>query len=131
MENLELPLRNKNQEVPDDIVFKLPDFQSALKMCKDISGLDDKFICAEIGIDPGQWSRIWSGQANFPHNKLNCFMNVCGNEIPLRWLNFSRGYEMRPMKTTLEKENDALRIQLERQQIEIDAIKKFMKEVKG
>ena len=30
-------------------------------------------------------------------------MDVCGNEVPLRWLSHRRGYELTPMLTEMER----------------------------
>ena len=49
----------------------------------------------------------------------------------LRWLAMHYGYELKPTKTTLERENDKLKAELEKQCIEMEAIKKFIKEVKA
>jgi hypothetical protein len=130
MENNELPLRKKNQDVSDEIISKIVDMLSALKMCKDISGLNDQQVCNELRIEPAQWSRIWSGQAHFPPNKIICLMKLCGNWVPLQWLAMHFGQELKPTKTTLERENDRLREELEHQRIEMEAVKKFFKEVR-
>jgi len=71
------------------------------------------------------------GQAHFPPEKITCLMDLCGNWVPLRWLAMRYGQELKPTKTTLERENDKLRAELEKQHIEIEAIKKFFKEVKA
>lgn len=130
-ENGELMLRNAKQEVSKEVITRIPDFKAALKMCKEISGLTDQQICGELKIEPAQWSCIWSGQAHFPSEKIPCLMDLCGNWVPLVWLAWKYGQELRPTKTTLERENDNLREELEKKRIEMDAIKKFFKEVKA
>ncbi len=131
IENGELMLVNAKQDLSDEIIARISDFKAALKICKEISGLTDQQICAELKIEPAQWSRIWSGQAHFPSEKIPCLMDLCGNWVPLRWLAMHYGQELRPTKTTLERENDKLRAELEKQHIEMEAIKKFFKEVKA
>ena len=69
------------------------DFLGALNLCMNTSGLEDKEIYMALDIDPGHFSNIRKGKpgANFPPNKLNTLMDLCGNEIPLTWLAHSRG----------------------------------------
>jgi hypothetical protein len=136
IENRELSLVSK-KDVSDAVVGMQTDFQAALKLCKEISGLSDKQICAELDIDQAQWSRIWTGTGHFPPIKIKKFMDVCGNIIPLRWLAMDCGFELKPMKSTLElqleakdREIEAERKKTEILRIEMDAIKNFLKEVK-
>lgn len=124
-------LVNVKQDVSDEVISKIKDFKAALKLCKEISGLNDQQIAGELKIEPAQWSRIWSGSAHFPSEKIPCLMDLCGNQVPLRWLAMCYGYELKPTKTTLERENDKLKAELEKQQAEMEAIKKFIKEVKA
>ncbi len=130
MENGELILRKANQDVSDEVIKKIPDFKAALKFCKDISGLNDQQISDRLKIDPGQWSRMWSGTAHFPPEKIPCLMDLCGNWVPLRWLAMHYGQELKPLKSTLEIENEALRVALEAKEQEMEAIKKFVRETK-
>ena len=103
----ELLLRsNPKEDFSDEFLFKCSSFKEALKLSKTFSGLDDKQICYRLGIDPGQWSRIWSGQAHFPEEKLEEFIRLCGNLIPLRWLALKFGYGLHPLRSALELELD-------------------------
>lgn len=77
-------------------------FKEALRLCKSVSGFGDKGLALELDVDLGQWSRIWSGTAHFPENKIEPFMILCGNLIPLRWLALKFGFELRPLKSSLE-----------------------------
>jgi len=131
MKNGELMLMNAKQNVSMEVIAKIPDFKAALKLCKDISGLTDQQVCGELNIDPAQWSRIWSGSAHFPSEKIPCLMDLCGNWVPLQWLAMRYGQELKPTKTTLERERDALNEELEKSRIEMNAIKRFFKEVRA
>ncbi len=122
---------NPKQDISDEVIVKLPTFKDALRLSKSISGLDDKQLCIELDIDPGQWSRIWSNGAHFPNEKLTQFMDLCGNLVPLRWLALKYGFELKPLKSTLEIENEKLRAALEQKEREMDVIKDFLKEVKS
>ena len=75
-----------------------------------LRGKDDKAFLGDGGIvkDSAQWSRIMNaGQHNFPHEKLNLFMDLAENEAPLMWLVYSRGYDiasLRQRETEVERE---------------------------
>lgn len=129
METMEMVLRTDQKDVSDDIVQKCITFKDALKLSKEISGLSEKTFCSALNIDAGQWSRIWSGGAHFPDDKLPAFMKLCGNIIPLRWLSMEFNLGLHVLKSELERENEKLRSELQQQTAEINAIKKFMKEI--
>jgi len=122
---------NPEQDVSDDILLKLSSFKDALKLSKNVSGLDDKQLTMELDIDPGHWSRIWANGAHFPNEKLTQFMDLCGNLIPLRWLALKYGFELKPLKSTLEIENEKLKNELKEEQEKMKVIKEFLKEVKS
>lgn len=90
-------------EVSADQVARLGSLMAAINLCMTISGLDDKEICAELGIDPGHFSKITRGTGHFPPDKLNDLMTLCGNEAPLRWLAHSRGYGLVILKTEADR----------------------------
>lgn len=121
--------RERTRDVSDDIIQKQNTLKDALRLTKEVSGLNDQQICQELEIDPAQWSRIWTDKAHFPHDKLTTFMDLCENIIPLRWLALYYGYELKPLKSTVEKENDSLRAENERLQRDLSVIKGFLKEV--
>ena len=107
-----LPLRvvrQVDETLPDSELARIPDFHAAIKKCVDNSGHDDKFIALDLEIDTAQWSRIKTGQANFPPKRINDLMDICANEIPLRWLAFSRGYGLVRLKSSLEIDLEAER----------------------
>jgi len=115
-----LPLavvRDSEVDVSDEVISRLPSLRAAIKLCAELAPIDDKVICLELDIDPGQWSRIKNGQAHFPDEKLPMFMDICGNEVPLRWLALNRGYGLVRLKSSLEaelEEKDAYIAELER-----------------
>lgn len=86
-------------DVPLDLILKQKTLSGAIALCVQTSGLDDKEVYLSLGIDAGHWTRIMKGDAHFPVNKLNCLMNLCGNEAPLQWLANSRGYGLVMLKS--------------------------------
>jgi hypothetical protein len=91
---LALVRRPEPPSVSVDTVMRQQSFLGAINLCIDISGLDDKEIYIELGIDASQWSRIRKGDAHFPPNKLQSLMSICGNQVPLIWLARQYGYEL-------------------------------------
>jgi hypothetical protein len=130
LEQFRLFQQDSEKTVSLDTIITCPTFKDSLKMCKMISGHDDKQIAMQLDIDQGQWSRIFSGVGHFPENKLVQYMKICGNKVPLIWLNYHSGYAMQPLKSGLEMENDRLKAELDKIKDEMAAITKFMKEIK-
>lgn len=117
-----IPMTAHIQAVDPALIVKQPTMTKALQLCQTLSGKDDAQFYGPDGIvkDQAQWSRIMGASPhNFPHDKLNLFMDLAGNEVPLMWLLHSRGYDLnslRHLETETEKrlrlaqeENAALR----------------------
>lgn len=112
----ELDIQRKMQPVEFSAVAKQSSLSKALILCQTLSGLEDKKFYGPRGIvqSQAQWSRIMgpAAQHNFPQDKLNLFMDIAGNEVPMLWLLHSRGYDLhslRKKETETEQENRLLR----------------------
>jgi hypothetical protein len=108
-----LPLNQAMQSVDYAHIVRQSDMTSALNLCQSISGKADKVFARPGGIveSTAQWSRIL-GEAkshNFPHDKLNLFMDTAGNEAPMLWLLHSRGYDLRSLRKKETETEQALR----------------------
>jgi len=106
---LGLRLKDRASHVTVDIeaVTRQASLNAAIVLCVQSSGLDRKQVYTALGIDAATWSRIESGQANFPVNKLENLMDWCGNEAPLMWLVNARGYDwqsVREKQSEIEKQ---------------------------
>jgi len=108
----ELNLKPEMARLDPNIVRAQPSMTAAIRLCQTLSGIDDKVLVGRSGIvgDVAQWSRIKGGTHFFPQDRLNAFMDVCGNEAPLEWLALSRGYELVPLETETER-----RLRMERE----------------
>lgn len=112
---LEMPVAQPMQVVDFALVAKQSSMSKALALCQTLSGLDDAQFYGTNGIvkDQAQWSRIMGpSKHNFPHDKLNVFMDIAGNEVPLLWLAYSRGYDLHSMhkrESETERENRLLK----------------------
>lgn len=66
-------------------------FWDACVLAMSVAGLCAKQIYIPLRIDKGHWSRIESGEAHFPHQKIEALLDLLGNDIPLQWLAYRRG----------------------------------------
>lgn len=89
----EIPLARPAQQNPveQEVVHKQPTFSAAIRLAANCSGLEEKEIYVPLKIDASHWTRILNGAAHFPTDKLELFMDIVGNEIPLLWLAHRRG----------------------------------------
>ena len=91
-------------EVDAALVQRQSSMLAAIQLCLQAAGIADKEAHLALGIDAGHWSRILRGDAHFPLHLLGPLMDMAGNEAPLEWLAHSRGYELRPLETELERQ---------------------------
>ena len=96
--------RALQQDISLEMVGRRKCFLSAINLCIELSGLDDKEIHLTLEIDAGQWSRIRKGDAHFPPNKLVQLMDLCGNEAPLVWLAMKRGKGLHELETETQRQ---------------------------
>lgn len=113
----------------------IPDMTEALKVACRRSRLKEKQIAWELDLEPGQFSRIMSGQAHFPHEKLIKFMDVTGCHIPLQWLAYHCGFELVVMQKAYEeqikeKEEEVAELK-KRLQLQDEFIGKLGEKLKG
>ena len=110
---LELPMKPTMQDLDADMVSRQPSLTAAILLCQQVAGLDDRELAKALALDPAQWSRVKTGQAHFPQERLNRLMDVCGNEAPLIWLASRRGYDLKARMTLLEQRLDQERSRAE------------------
>lgn len=97
-----------------------PDWTSEAKVIADTlknSGLQDKTVAIEIGLDAAILSKAQSGQARLSEVHMDALMDACGSEAWLHYWLVKRGYDPRSlhrMESDLEKENRLLREELDR-----------------
>jgi hypothetical protein len=96
----ELNLRVVGDPVAVDLqeIQRQPSWASALSLCANKSGLQDKLIAADVGVDNAVWSRFKTGQNAPSGEQLDKLMSRCGNEAPLFWLLLRRGYDPRSLR---------------------------------
>lgn len=94
-------------EVSNEMIEKIAEmktFMQAIRSCIFQSGLTDKYVYMELGIDGSHWSKMMQGLSNFPLDKLLSLMKLCGNYSPLHWLAYEAGFELRTIPKALEEQ---------------------------
>lgn len=97
---------------PDEVTRK-KSLGAAIELCANAGGYDlDKTLQMELGVDKAQFSRWQSGAEGIVWPKLTKLMDKCGNDAPVLWMLFDRGYDLhsiRRQETAVERENRRLR----------------------
>jgi hypothetical protein len=108
VEQLEL-IGRQRVAIPDDYqqqtALKCKSRTHALRKCVELANFEyPKEVFLPLGIDQGQWSRIWAGTAHMDPDLLFPLMDICGNDVPVRYDAFMRGYDdLKRKPTDLEK----------------------------
>ncbi len=95
-----------------------PAWTSECKVLSDMlktSGLQDKTVAIETGIDPAVLSKAQTGQARLSEHHMDALMDATGSEAWLHYWMLKRGYDPRHlmrMESDLERENRVLRERL-------------------
>lgn len=106
-------------DVSVDEIARKRDLGQAITLCYDAAGLAPKQVLAAMRTDKAQLSRWESGAEGVIWPKLSGLMDTCGNDVPVLWMAYQRGFDLHAMRrreTELERqlrevreENSALR----------------------
>lgn len=99
----QLQLPRPPMRLDDEVIARPRDILRAFVMGADLGGLDDKQAAAAAGMDPATWSRFKQGDVGIKPNALNALLDQFGNEMPLAYWAYTRGYVLTPMESELEK----------------------------
>ena len=116
-------------ETMNEFVKTIPDIREAMRSAVRKSGKKDKQLYGELDIDSAQWSRIMNGQANLSYEKFIHFMEACGNHIPIQWLAYNMGYELRVIPKTLEDQLQKEREEKERLQNKLELMNEVIEKL--
>lgn len=133
-QQLDLRVIGRPVDVELDDIERQPTWASVISLCFNKSGLLDKTVAADIGVDNATWSRIKSGLNAMSGEQLDKLMDRCGNEAPLFWLLMRRGYDprsLRRIETDIEKENRLLRERLATVETEREIERRTVRELLG
>lgn len=124
----QLSLPRPLMKLDDSIVRSRKSLLHAFVSAADQGGLDDKQAAAAAGLDPSTWSQFKSGDRGIKPLMFDGYMDQCANELPLVYWAFSRGYELRPLETELEKRlrlvNEALVDEKKKNAVLLEALKR-------
>ena len=80
-----------------DLIRRCRERTDAIKLCVLLSDYKDTALARLLDIDKGNFSRMLSGQANFPPNKEELLQSLCGNEAILDYDIWIHGRKSVPM----------------------------------
>lgn len=96
-----------------DEIARKKSLGDSIELCLELAGYSlDKNASAELGIDKGQFSRWKAGTEGIVWPKFERLMDACGNDAPLLWMLYQRGYDITSLhkrETETERENRNLR----------------------
>lgn len=122
----QLGLPREPMKLDESIITRPKDLLRAFVICADLGGLEEKQAAAGAGMDPGSWSQFKNGERGIKPLSLNSFLDQCGNELPLAYWAFTRGYVLTPMESELERRlrlsNEALVKEKERSALLADLL---------
>lgn len=121
----------RERPVTTEVVRSQPTMTAAIKLALQVSQRDEKGVKVDLSIDAGQWTRIFSGQGHFPHDKLHTYMETVGNEIPLEWLAAKRGYGLVLLEDEKDRKIRELQEQLAEKDKRLEHITEFVRGVKA
>lgn len=86
---------------------------AAIGHCMELAGFDmDKEVPIK-GLDKSQFSRWKSGSEGIKWEKFETLMNGCGNDAPLLWMLYQRGYDLNSLRKRESETEKALRVERE------------------
>lgn len=90
-------------QVPIELVRSRKSQGAAFSLACDVSGLDDKEIYLQLGIDAGTFSRMKDGKNTLPGDRLADFCAAVGNTILAEWLAYQVGCGLVMLETQSER----------------------------
>lgn len=82
------------KRVRDELLNSCESLLDAIHLCIQVGRYPHWVVAKKLGIDKGHFSRILTGQAHFPTNKMHQLMQLCGNFAPLQWLAMQSGMQV-------------------------------------
>lgn len=83
---------------------------SSIELCAKLAGFElDKTLQQELGVDKAQFSRWQSGSEGIIWPKLEKLMDVCGNDVPLLWMLYRRGWDLNSLRKRESETEQRLR----------------------
>ena len=106
---LALPVRVHEEEIA-----RKRTLGDAIELCAELAGYTrDKETSTDVGVDKAQLSRWKSGGEGIMWPKFERLMDACGNEAPLLWMLYQRGYDLNSLRKRETETERKLREALE------------------
>lgn len=106
-------------EVPLSEVVRKGSLGKAIEYCAELAGYSyDKELEKELAkrgvkVDNTQLTRWKQGGEGIKWEKFCGLMDVCGNDAPLMWMNYARGWDLSSMRRRETETERRLRLALE------------------
>lgn len=83
---------------PEEVARK-KSLGGAIELCAEAAGYElDKTLQLALDVDKAQFSRWLSGTEGIIWPKLVQLMDKCGNDAPVLWMAYQRGYDLNAMR---------------------------------
>lgn len=88
----------------DSIVHTQKNLLRAFITAADLGGLEDQQAAAAAGMDPATWSQFKNGTRGIKPLECNTFLDQCGNNLPLAYWAYTRGFALAPLESELQRQ---------------------------
>lgn len=100
-------------EVRPEEIARKQTLGAAIELCAELAGFAlDKELQQALEVDKAQFSRWQSGTEGVVWPKFEKLMDACGNDAPVLWMLYQRGYDLhslRKRQTETERQLEAER----------------------
>ena len=132
-DTLELRIKRNLREIPEN-EWVWASEASAISSMIAMSGLQEKTVAIEVGIDPSTLAKVKQGTARPSEEHLDALMDCTGSEAWLyHWIK-RRGYDPRSLRrfeSNVERENRELRERLTSMENEREIERRTVRELIG
>lgn len=113
-DQLALGLRRRAEPntMPIELIRRQKSGAAAFSLACQSSGLEDKEIFGELGIDAGYFSRIKAGTATLQADLVAPFCRIVANTIYPEWQAYQLGCTLTMLKSEAERQADEMRARL-------------------
>ena len=110
-------------EIPIELIRIQPSPGAAFSLSCQASGLEDKEIYLQIGIDAGTFSRIKKGEATLQADKEAAFCRAVGNAIYPEWRAYQLGCTLVVIKSEAERRAEEAELRAKRAEDKVEMLK--------
>lgn len=114
------------QPVSDEAIYLCKDKIAAIRLGIAASGLEEKQIYLALQLDKATWSKIMSGQLNWPTDGDEKFEAIVGNNILTIWQMYRRGYKKPEPR---QSEHERIIAELQSKVAEMERDNRLMREL--